>query len=638
MNFFKKHLILLVILCAAAFLRLYNLGEFSLTNDELSALVRTEYHSFNEMMDHGVKVDAHPAGVQVFLYYWVMIFGSSEWMLRLPFAVAGIVSIFLLYLLGKRWFGKTSGLLAAAACATFQFPVLYSQLARPYAPGLMFTLSAAWFWTLVLFPQGETGKSKKLWSATGLALSLAACAFTHYFSMLMAGIMAGSGIFFLKKENFKPFFAACITGIILFLPHLQIFFRQLSYGGVGSWLGVPKGDFLGNYFDYCLNDSLWIRILMIALPAVSLFLSGGRPKNLVFYILCIAWFIVPYGVGYWYSIKINPVLQYSTLLFSFPFLLLFFTGFTRDEKVSEPLRILLVSVLLLAGILSTAVEKKYYSTRHFGVFKELAENTLKWNKQYGSGNITTVLNVTSPKYVGYYFNKYQFNPDVRMYYVADHAALAALRDLLDTAHTAYFNYGWSNIHHPYEVPALVREKYPFVVEQDTFFNSGISLYGMKGIPRAEDKLIFHSESTFEENRWNEEEKNRSDERAHAGTYSENMEDKEYGVTFSEKITGIDPKMTSIISFSAWFLASDTTSDGQLVISFENDGKPVLWTASPTKAFNRQPGQWQKIIICQHIPDELPPSGEVKCYFWNPGKKKVFVDDLSVTARDRAYYR
>ena len=639
----KDRLMLLVILAVAAILRFFHLGGFSLSNDELSALVRTEFGSLRELIDQGIRIDAHPAGVQVFLYYWIKIWGNSEAALRFPFALAGTLSVLLVYLIGKRWFGKLNGLLAAAALAALQFPLLYSQIARPYAPGLLFTLSAAWFWTLLLFSRDETQdtvsvaptKHGRLWYAVGFSLSLAACAYTHYFSMLMAGLLVLSGLFFLNKNNCRDYIFACLASALLFLPHLRIFLQQLSYGGVGEWLGPPKPGFLGHFFDYGLNDSPWIKILWLAMCLVPMLAFPSRLKKPAFYILCIGLYLVPYFIGAWYSVAVNPVLQYSTLLFSYPFLLLFLSGFIPDEKVTGIVRILLVLFLLAAGTASTVVEKKYYSTNHFGVFKELASNAVLWNNRYGKDNVTTVLNVTNPAYVGYYFKRLGKYPTLAQSYVADESSLAKLRDLVDSARGDYFIYGWSNMPHPAEAVELVRQKYPVAMSQDTFFNASISLF-----KKGSDKNLvrFHEETSYEVNRWGDEEKKRTSEVAHTGLYSENMEGQEYGITRSWKLGDLQLQGNEVFSFSAWFRTTEDATQSQLVLSFEDAGNNIQWSSSPVKAWNRHPGTWQKIIITKFIPDDMPRTGEVKCYFLNPDKKKILVDDLSFTVRDPSYYR
>ena len=92
------NVVLAVILLVGGYLRLSGLSDVSLTNDELSALNRTNYESYATMLSEGVaEIDYHPAGVQSFEYFWVKLFGESTFALRLPFAVFGILSIWMIF-------------------------------------------------------------------------------------------------------------------------------------------------------------------------------------------------------------------------------------------------------------------------------------------------------------------------------------------------------------------------------------------------------------------------------------------------------------------------------------------------------------------------------------------------------------
>jgi len=117
--------LLIIILLLAAILRFYKFDTFSLSNDELSALFRTKFDNLSDVFNQGVKLDFHPAGVQLFLYYWVRIFGDSETSLRLPFVIAGILSVWLLYHIATNWFNEMTGLFASGSIAFLQFPLLF---------------------------------------------------------------------------------------------------------------------------------------------------------------------------------------------------------------------------------------------------------------------------------------------------------------------------------------------------------------------------------------------------------------------------------------------------------------------------------------------------------------------------------
>ena len=191
---FQEKLVFAFIISIAAILRLWNYSGWSFSHDEIGALVRLNYSSFTELIKEGVRNhDTHPALVQIFIWLWTSIFGLSEAAVRLPFVIIGIASVALLYLIAKKWFGYTTACFASLTLAMLDFPILYSQLARPYSFGLFFSLLAVWCWTNLLFGSGKNIYRKAI--LYGLATVL--CMLTHYFAFFFAMIIAVTGLFFL---------------------------------------------------------------------------------------------------------------------------------------------------------------------------------------------------------------------------------------------------------------------------------------------------------------------------------------------------------------------------------------------------------------------------------------------------------
>jgi 4-amino-4-deoxy-L-arabinose transferase-like glycosyltransferase len=114
-------LALAAILLLSAFLNLYNLAGEGYANDYYSATVKdmlTSWHNFFFVsFDAGfVSVDKPPLGL------WVQaasawLFGFHGWAMLLPQALAGILSVALLYYLVRRSFGPVAGLLSALVLA-----------------------------------------------------------------------------------------------------------------------------------------------------------------------------------------------------------------------------------------------------------------------------------------------------------------------------------------------------------------------------------------------------------------------------------------------------------------------------------------------------------------------------------------
>jgi len=213
-------------------------------HDELSALSRLQFDNFTDLIREGVMLgDTHPAGVQVFLYYWTAFVGTSEILVKLPFIISGI-SIWISYLIGKLWFDGTTGLLTAVYISSLQFFVMYSQIARPYVSGLLITLLMVYLWSLYFF------KKRKSIYLILYVLFGAMAAYNHHFSLLFAAIVGVSGLFLVKKKDLIPYTISGFAIFVLYIPHLHIFFSQLGQegiGGAGGWLAKPEPIFFFNF-------------------------------------------------------------------------------------------------------------------------------------------------------------------------------------------------------------------------------------------------------------------------------------------------------------------------------------------------------------------------------------------------------
>src|SRR5690554_6558995 len=307
--------ILIIILVVSVVLRMFNISEIPFTHDEFSALDRLDFDSFSALINEGVKIDGHPAGVQVFLCYWSKIFGISEQALKFPFIVFGVLAVYFTYLIGKRWFNETVGLLSAATVATLQYTIMFSQIARPYISGLLFSLMMVYYLTKLI------QKPEKNFLLNGIlfVVSGALCAYNHHFSLLFAAIVGISGAFFIKREYLLKYSLMGVAIFVLYVPHLEIFFYQLSLGGIDQWLAKPKPDFLIDFIRFIFNHS-WILMLTIFGIALGFLITKKAVKiNWKMYLLFIIWFLLPFLIGYFYSVYFSAVLHYSVLIFSFTF-------------------------------------------------------------------------------------------------------------------------------------------------------------------------------------------------------------------------------------------------------------------------------------------------------------------------------
>ncbi|HLE62243.1 MAG TPA: glycosyltransferase family 39 protein [Pyrinomonadaceae bacterium] len=76
----------------------------------------------------------------------VSLFGESAWAVRLPSVLFGVMSLWALFLLGRRVVGTREALLACALMTFSYHHIWFSQNARGYMALLFFSLLATWLW------------------------------------------------------------------------------------------------------------------------------------------------------------------------------------------------------------------------------------------------------------------------------------------------------------------------------------------------------------------------------------------------------------------------------------------------------------------------------------------------------------
>ena len=371
-------------------------GMFSpLTHDELSAICRLQYDNLSDVLTYGVKPDGHPGGVQVFMWLWAQLFGTSAIALRLPFVLMGIATMPLIYSIGRRWYGEWSALLPTAVVSVSQYTVYYSILARPYCPGLFFILCTLYFLTLMVKEKRYT-----LFRLILFALFAACCAYTHYFCLLTALLMALGALFFVGKRHLLSYLASCLSAILLFMPHIRITLYQLfELKGIGGWLGAPTPTFPLEYLRYLTHHS-WIAALVTVVAYALLFRPRTARQHLPLMAASLAVALLPLVIGYVYSVSVNPVLQFSGLLFAFPFLLLALAGGLRDEAQGWR------TAAITGAYVTTMVATLFINRRHYSMLQqewveasvEMAQDAMT---QYGHDNVICLFQY-SPCMASYY--------------------------------------------------------------------------------------------------------------------------------------------------------------------------------------------------------------------------------------------
>lgn len=395
--FAKKQIWFVVLLLViAAFFRAYHLLQIPLMNDELSALYRLQFNSFSSLIHQGVIPDGHPAFVQVFLFYYTKFFGISAWVIKLPFIIAGVISIGLMWYYFSNHINKTTGSLVALFALPSQFFIMHSQTARPYAFGLLFVFAAAIAWEKCV-------KHFSVWRFLCVVLFSVLSASTHYLAALTLIVVVLFSCI-TNPKNWKFAWILAATSVIVYLPQTAIFIKQLQVGGVGTWLGKPSLSFIIDFWLYASNFSSVVAVILSLGGLLSVYFLWQGKGNKQIGAVGLIWMVV-FGVEFLYSLLRNPILQFPSLLFVWPFCLAFcFWGFSQlHVKYSWGIGLMLFSLQTHALI---------FTRKHYQVFynQSYSAAVLAITK-YSTSGTPLFLNGNQQFYFDYYFNQTRYKPN-----------------------------------------------------------------------------------------------------------------------------------------------------------------------------------------------------------------------------------
>ncbi|MFN0189689.1 MAG: glycosyltransferase family 39 protein [Bacteroidia bacterium] len=625
-----------VLVIIGALFRFYNYNNWSLSNDELSAITRLNYSSFSEMIEQGVRLtDMHPVGVQSFLWVWTHLFGVSETVLRLPFILLGILSIPLLYVTGKNFFGKFPALMATTVFVALEFPILYAQLARPYSPGLFFSLLVLYSWSTMMWKSQAWSWRTALWFVVGGVGTM----YSHYFSFLFTAIVGLAGLFLIQKENRLKYLLCGFLMFLFYIPNINVFLYQFSIGGLGGsegWLGPPEKDAIWKYVLYCFNESVFLLLTLFGLIVVMFFVLRVKFKWKVQHSMALLFFILPALIAYFYSVYKNPVFQYSILLFSFPCLLLLLFSWFESQVINVKNYTFLMLALLITSF-STIFAQQFYHKQNFAPFKLVVEKMATYHSMYGSKKTLATVNVIHPNYIHYYSNRYPSSPVFEQYLCNRAAHFVALKHMVDTSTAQTFIHGWSNNYHAPEVEMIIAEKFPYLVHYDPFFNAGVMVYSKDSTltPAIAPGTLLVVTNNFEIPSWPNDDKFRTDSISIEGNWSLRMNpDQEYSSSYKSSAANLGFEKGSVYQMSCKYFSDTTLTDVVFVVSIERKGESLLWRGVHLSDFPVENETWTSFYVGYKLVEDILPDDEVIFYFYNASKQKFFIDDFVFRVLDK----
>ena len=341
------------IVIGGAVLRLIALGHKSFWIDEIAsvAIARRPAPVFWHFLWHD---EGNMAAYYVLLRPWLH-FGYAEGVVRLLSVIPGVLSIPLMYLLGRRLFGGTTGVLAAALLALNACAIAVSQEARAYSFVVLAVLLSTYLFVGLIERPSYT-------LACGYAVVAGLTGYFHYFGVLVPAAHAISLAVPSGRRPWKPLLVAGGIIVVLAAPILWLIHAQ-DIGHI-SWVQAPSplefyhlGVFLAAYGGKAVGAVLLaVELVLVGFFAVSFrrtWRSGNSDSQRWRYVLVASSVVSPIVLTLLASI-VRPAFYHRFLIICLPgWLLLIAVGIEQIREATWR-RLVIATVCLLSAV-STAI-------------------------------------------------------------------------------------------------------------------------------------------------------------------------------------------------------------------------------------------------------------------------------------------
>jgi len=270
----KKHLFLLVILSVGSIFRIHGLPAPSLSSDEAFS-VRVARLSYAGIVNDCAK-DVHPPLYYFVLHDWIGVFGDSESSVRGLSVLFGVLSIYLVFLLGTRLFDSHTGIVSAILLAVSSLHIQYSQNARMYTLLLSLSLLSVHIYVGMMTRKGKAGRK----TTVGLFVINALLLYTHVYGFFVVLFELSWSLFSFVRDRRRIDAGYHLWPIALslvsFLPWAGVLLLEKSERP-DSWLPLPGVLEIARGFSG--ND--WLLVTFVSLFFMPLFRKKTMTESVV---------------------------------------------------------------------------------------------------------------------------------------------------------------------------------------------------------------------------------------------------------------------------------------------------------------------------------------------------------------------
>lgn len=370
-----------LILILGLILRVISLNQSFWLDEATSANVIKTFN-FGEIITKFSPGDFHPPFYYLILKAWSVPFGISEISLRGFSILASLLTVYVVYLIGKQIKNKAFGQTVAILMATAPLFVYYSQEARMYAFETLIV-------SLIVFVFIQVLEKGKTWLWILLSFLILILGATDYLSLLIIPVLWMAGL--VKKKNSTFFSVLALahiplaTGFTVWAPY---FAQQLSAGlsvrttNPGWWqilgkAGLKETALLPVKFmigRISFDSKILYAIVVLIIGALFGYLVLKSRKALKKNKILAFWLSIPILLTFVLSFKLS-VFNYFRLIFVLPaFYLIVTLGLYEIKKKFFPLMFLALVFVNTAFSLGYLLNSKFQREDWRGLVSKVGDS------------------------------------------------------------------------------------------------------------------------------------------------------------------------------------------------------------------------------------------------------------------------
>ncbi len=270
---------------------------------------------------HQLSFGNNPPLYEIILHFWIKSFGISELSVRFPSLIFSVISVLLIYKIGKEYFTYQIALITSLLFSFSNYHLAFSHEARVYC--LFALLTAMSMHTFLAICCKQKDFRHYLWLLTINVLLL----YSHYFGFFVIAIQTIPVVLIkdIRNKILGKYIVYLLGLIFLYIPNLNILIiRFLDSSNHGTWLKSPNGfesiyNMLWQFSNKPVTTVIAMSILLVAL--VKSIIKKDIQNIPISNKIILIWFLFPFLfmfiISYWIPMFLDRYLIFVSLGFYF---------------------------------------------------------------------------------------------------------------------------------------------------------------------------------------------------------------------------------------------------------------------------------------------------------------------------------